>query len=772
MSYLPFVRYATVVGILLLLLLPVSGLADEFYTITSSATAGGSISPFGDVRVESGATPIFFIINNTGYKVDTVIVDQKSIGPVPVYNFPPVHSNHTILATFKLMVGSITVISDPQGASVSIDGVYYGTTWLKGALPIHNIPVGPHTVTVTYEGYEDWISNVTVIEDGTVTIRALLIPATIPPTTVPTTTVTTTVPTTTVATTVPTTTVTTTVPTTTVATTVPTTTVTTTVPTTTVTTTVPTTAATTTVPTTTVTTTVPTTAATTTVPTNVPTTLVIIPPFVGNLTVAPTEHPGEQQNTTGGFADFSGGRGAIAIILLSTALCGILASRDLISGKAFRYSPSLRNRGLGIIAYALSATGLLFTLNYYMEASGAGLLESDQGLWAALFFLMLYLCISSVVLIIGTWRAWPFSWTIKVHTATAVFLVFIGILAFLGLGSFQGAPLAMGISASLLASVCSRWQDISITRQIKGAAGEIAVAGTKNQEDMEKTRIFGSPLPDTFPKEIADRYYDIRYVGSGGIAKVFLAKKRENDMPVALKIPIHFDETAGKCFMKEIMAWEGLDHPNIVKVSEVNILPVPFVEMEYIERTLFDIPRPMSPGDAAKIILGIAEGLAYAHSKGIIHRDIKPQNILVTPDGIPKITDWGMSKVMGACIVPTLTGFSLSYAAPEQISPQKFGDTDQRTDIYQLGTLFFELVTGKIPFEGDEIGRVTSRITSEDPPRPSALNPEAAEVEPIIRKCMEKDPNKRYQSAEDLISDLRNYLNPSTQPDKYQIFED
>ena len=736
MSYLPFVRYATVVGILLLLLLPVSGLADEFYTITSSATAGGSISPFGDVRVESGATPIFFIINNTGYKVDTVIVDQKSIGPVPVYNFPPVHSNHTILATFKLMVGSITVISDPQGASVSIDGVYYGTTWLKGALPIHNIPVGPHTVTVTYEGYEDWISNVTVIEDGTVTIRALLIPATIPPTTVPTTTVTTTVPTTTVATTVPTTTVTTTVPTT------------------------------------TVTTTVPTTAATTTVPTNVPTTLVIIPPFVGNLTVAPTEHPGEQQNTTGGFADFSGGRGAIAIILLSTALCGILASRDLISGKAFRYSPSLRNRGLGIIAYALSATGLLFTLNYYMEASGAGLLESDQGLWAALFFLMLYLCISSVVLIIGTWRAWPFSWTIKVHTATAVFLVFIGILAFLGLGSFQGAPLAMGISASLLASVCSRWQDISITRQIKGAAGEIAVAGTKNQEDMEKTRIFGSPLPDTFPKEIADRYYDIRYVGSGGIAKVFLAKKRENDMPVALKIPIHFDETAGKCFMKEIMAWEGLDHPNIVKVSEVNILPVPFVEMEYIERTLFDIPRPMSPGDAAKIILGIAEGLAYAHSKGIIHRDIKPQNILVTPDGIPKITDWGMSKVMGACIVPTLTGFSLSYAAPEQISPQKFGDTDQRTDIYQLGTLFFELVTGKIPFEGDEIGRVTSRITSEDPPRPSALNPEAAEVEPIIRKCMEKDPNKRYQSAEDLISDLRNYLNPSTQPDKYQIFED
>jgi len=773
--------------ILLLMLIPAQACADDFYIIKSSATAGGTITPSGDVRVPAGSTPIFHIAEGEGYALDAVFVDQKSIGPVPAYPFPPVYANHTIFATFRLLTGSITVISDPRGASVSIDGVYYGTTWMGGGVTFSDIPIGLHKVTVSYEGYQDWISEVLVREGEDTRIQATLVPAT-PPTTTATTSPTTTVTTspTTTATTSPTTTVTTS-PTTT-ATTSPTTTVTTsptttatTSPTTTVTTSPTTTA--TTSPTTTVTTspvtTYPTTLPTTTVttfrttrPTTVPTTIIVFPPFVGKYTIKPSPTPPETWNITPGLIDFRGGSSATAGIFLSVVLCGILVSADLLTGKSLHYSPGLRNRALGIIAYALSATGLFMSLVYLVNPSGIDLVGRDPGLWILMSLLTLYLCISSLALIIGTLRAWPLRWTVKVHTASGAFLAFIGVLVFLSLGSLQGAPLAMGISASLLATVSSRWQDIQITRETETGMKPGHETRTDSDVAGDRAMVNTSRLPDSFPAEIADRYYNVEFIGSGGISRVFLARKRETGERVALKIPIHFDETAGKSFMKEIMAWEGLDHPNIVQVSEVNILPVPYVEMEYVDRTLNALPRPLPPRKAAEIVLGIARGLAYAHSKGIIHRDIKPQNILVTPDGTPKITDWGMSKVMGAVIVPTLTGFSLSYAAPEQVSPQKYGDTDQRTDIYQLGTLFFELMTGRVPFEGDEIGRVSSRIASEEPTRPSEINPEAGEVEPIILKCIEKDPAMRYQSAAELIADLENYFKTSAERDKYQIFED
>src|SRR5690606_18961543 len=145
--------------------------------------------------------------------------------------------------------------------------------------------------------------------------------------------------------------------------------------------------------------------------------------------------------------------------------------------------------------------------------------------------------------------------------------------------------------------------------------------------------------------------------------------------------------------------------------------------------------KPLAPGDAARIIRDIANGLSYAHSQGIIHRDIKPQNILMTEDGIPRITDWGMSKVMGTGMLPTITGFSLSYAAPEQITPGKFGDTDQRTDVYQLGVVFYELLTAELPFEGDDISRVSVRILNDTPPPPSVLNPDARPFDGIVAKC-------------------------------------
>lgn len=262
-----------------------------------------------------------------------------------------------------------------------------------------------------------------------------------------------------------------------------------------------------------------------------------------------------------------------------------------------------------------------------------------------------------------------------------------------------------------------------------------------------------------FPRELEIKYTEIEYVGRGGIAWVFSARRKTDGQKVAVKIPISFDEMTGRSFLNEIKAWESLRHPNIVEVSAVNILPVPYVEMEFVPGSLEAIPKPVPVWKAVHIVKGIADALSYAHTHGFIHRDIKPHNILLTEDLVPKITDWGMSKVLAAEVKhSSIAGFSLSYAAPEQVSPSEFGRTDERTDIYQLGVVFYELVTGSIPFGGESIVEVGNAILRDTPVYPSEYNPDAAAVEKIILKCLEKDPAKRYQSAAEVLDALSRYL--------------
>jgi parallel beta-helix repeat protein len=262
-----------------------------------------------------------------------------------------------------------------------------------------------------------------------------------------------------------------------------------------------------------------------------------------------------------------------------------------------------------------------------------------------------------------------------------------------------------------------------------------------------------------FPNDLESKYTEIKYIGRGGIAWVFSARRKSDGMTVAVKIPISFDEMTGKSFLNEIAAWETLRHPNIVKVTAVNILPVPFVEMEYVPEALESIKKPIPVWKAVHLIRGIADGLKYAHKHGFIHRDIKPHNILLNQDFIPKITDWGMSKVLANEVKKSsIAGFSLSYAAPEQVSPSEFGRTDERTDIYQLGVVFYELVTGSVPFGGESIVEVGNAILRDQPVPPSKVNADAAVVEKIILKCLEKDPANRYQSASELLAALEGYL--------------
>jgi hypothetical protein len=253
---------------------------------------------------------------------------------------------------------------------------------------------------------------------------------------------------------------------------------------------------------------------------------------------------------------------------------------------------------------------------------------------------------------------------------------------------------------------------------------------------------------------MADKYSDIELIAVGGLARVYRARRKKDGMVVAVKVPLNTSEVTGMSFMKEILLWQSLSHPNIVSITDASILPFPAVEMEYIPRSLADVNKPVDISMAIKFIIGIADGLAYAHKKGVIHRDIKPENILITPDNTPKITDWGMSRILDSTM-PTVVGFSVSYAAPEQVSPSRFGSTDKRTDIFQLGVVFYELVTGSQPFKGEDIGRIISAILDQDPVPPSKIVPAAGPVEPIILTCLAKNPADRYQSVDELLIDLK-----------------
>jgi eukaryotic-like serine/threonine-protein kinase len=262
-----------------------------------------------------------------------------------------------------------------------------------------------------------------------------------------------------------------------------------------------------------------------------------------------------------------------------------------------------------------------------------------------------------------------------------------------------------------------------------------------------------------FPPELENKYTGITSIGRGGVAWVFSAIRKTDGLKVAVKIPISFDEMTGRSFLNEIKAWEALRHENIVEVFGVNILPVPYVEMEFVPGSLEELEKPLAVWKAIHLIRGITEGLICAHEQGFIHRDIKPHNILITADLVPKITDWGMSKVLAADVKKSsMAGFSLSYAAPEQISPSEFGRTDERTDIYQLGVVFYELVTGSIPFGGESIVEVGNAILQEAPIPPSEYTPDAGAVEKIILKCLEKQPADRYQSAAELLNAISRYL--------------
>ena len=265
--------------------------------------------------------------------------------------------------------------------------------------------------------------------------------------------------------------------------------------------------------------------------------------------------------------------------------------------------------------------------------------------------------------------------------------------------------------------------------------------------------------PSTFPPELDHLYHDPTYAGKGGFARVFKAKRKTDNKTVAIKIPISLDEGTGRSFLREITSWQRLNHKNIITLYDANILPIPYLEMEYADAGSLDqMNKPIDIDTASEIILEIAEGLSYSHAQGVIHRDLKPMNVLLTEDLTPKISDWGLSKIVAESKNTSVYGFSPIYGSPEQISPKKFGKPDERIDIYQLGVIFYELLTGRTPFGGDDIVEVSTAIATEEPVPPSSINPEAEVIDPIILKCLAKRKEDRYQNVRELQNDLASTL--------------
>jgi hypothetical protein len=255
----------------------------------------------------------------------------------------------------------------------------------------------------------------------------------------------------------------------------------------------------------------------------------------------------------------------------------------------------------------------------------------------------------------------------------------------------------------------------------------------------------------SLPVELVPQFSQARYLGEGGFARVFSAVNQEGT-PVAVKVLKTYDTKAGKLFMTEATNWSILHHENIVSLFNYNIFPIPYLESELCDSSL---EQEMNRGTIAieraiDVVKQIARGLSYAHEQRILHGDIKPSNILFKGN-VAKLGDWGLSKLKTEHSV-SIAGITLQYAAPEDLS-RRFGGADERTDIYQLGVLFYQLVAEKVPFTGEE-SLIVDAILEDTPTPPSKLRPMAAPLDNIILKCLQKNKEERYQSAEDLLRDL------------------
>jgi len=329
------------------------------------------------------------------------------------------------------------------------------------------------------------------------------------------------------------------------------------------------------------------------------------------------------------------------------------------------------------------------------------------------------------------------------------------------------------LSAEMLCADCPQLVDElrSHIRAIQAMEEALGVGVVDPEKTLTATRMnvpLGAPeLPQV------DGYEVVRVLEQGGMGIVYEARQKALGRRVALKMisgPMLSARQLGR-FRTEVESAAHLQHPNIVQIFEVGQASGrPFFSMEFIDggslasamaSRIWRTPTLEGPQSAAEMLATIARAVHYAHERGIVHRDLKPSNVLLTKDGVPKIADFGLAKRLNEDSGHTETGEVLgtpNYMAPEQAEGKK-DLVGPRTDVYSLGAILYELLTGQPPFRSDNVLHALRLLTSQEPVAPSRLAPTVPrDLEAICLKCLEKTPAQRYGSAQELADDIERFL--------------
>ncbi|MGB3862305.1 MAG: protein kinase, partial [Candidatus Aminicenantaceae bacterium] len=282
---------------------------------------------------------------------------------------------------------------------------------------------------------------------------------------------------------------------------------------------------------------------------------------------------------------------------------------------------------------------------------------------------------------------------------------------------------------------------------------------------LSRTKTLLTPLQELSRGSIfAGRYEILEELGEGGMGKVYRVVDKKINEEVSLKLirpEIAADKNTIERFGNELKLARKIAHRNVCKMYHLSEEEgTHYIVMEYVRgenlKGMIRMMGQMSPGQIVSIAKQVCKGLAEAHNLGVIHRDLKPQNIMIDRGGNVRIMDFGLARLLRA---KGITGAGVMLGTPEYISPEQAEtkDVDHRADIYSLGVILYEMVTGRLPFEGETAISIAMKHKSEAPQDPSKYNPQIPqELSSVILKCMEKDPENRYQSAREIHNELEN----------------